>query len=384
MKNVKYLLGNALIMCATGTLVGCSGDDKATDTTPAPTQATGLSACGADNAARPGEVLAMVDAIKKAVEGKGDSSQISLYSMPNHRSAFWDTPKLGYERAKQELGTLGDWVFPPSKESPLPEIVAAQQANMSNWTMQGVSGIALSVKSAADMLGPINSAISTGIPVVTFDSDAADSSRFLYVGPLSQPSGVLAGNELVKAMGTTTGVVVVLSGKQSEVYLQERLAGAKGPIEAAGFTLDTVWDLTDGGIVAAMDAAFAKHGDKLKGFLTMTGTFAPLAGAYIRDKGHTGKVRMVGWDLKVETQQLIDAGVVHAMLAQRSYFHGYLPVYLNYAITTLGKEKVMATLAGSLSGTKGDLLNTGVDVVTKENLTSYLQYQTECLGVASN
>ncbi len=384
MRNIKNLFLNTLFVSATGSLMACSGTDKPADKTPAVVAETGLSSCQKENPARPGEVLAIVQKLLNATAGQGDPSKITLVSMPNHRSAFWDTPKLGFERAKQELGNLGEWVFPPDKAMPLADIIASQQMHMTEFTAMPAQGIALSAKSAADMVAPINAAVAAGIPVVTFDADSVASNRFFYVGPLNQPAGVVAGDEMLKALGASpSGSVVILSGAITETNLADRALGAKTQLEAKGLTVEIVNGNTDVNLTMNMDAAFAAHKD-LKGFITLNGTWAPIAGAYLKTKSMAGTIKLIGWDLKVETQPLLRDGTIQAALAQRAYFHGYLPVYLNYAIATLGKEKVATLLGTSLSGPKGDLLNTGMDVVTSTNIDSYLSYQTDCLSVASN
>lgn len=133
--------GGVSLVC----LLACGGGSEgSSEVEPAPT----LIDCDASNGARPGSVLQVASVLATAIDGVGDPSQTYLRAMPNHQSGFWDTPWLGYERAKQELGTLGQWEFPPSKTEPIEDIIADQVRKLEAWTAAGVHSIALSAKSS--------------------------------------------------------------------------------------------------------------------------------------------------------------------------------------------------------------------------------------------
>ena len=112
---LKYLwsLGCALALVFA---VSC-GDDKTEDTEEDTEEEESTDPC-APVSWPAGEVEAVIDTIKAAVEGQGDPGSTYIGVMPNHLSGFWDIPELGFTEAKDEIGCLGDWQFPPSKTEP--------------------------------------------------------------------------------------------------------------------------------------------------------------------------------------------------------------------------------------------------------------------------
>jgi ribose transport system substrate-binding protein len=74
----------------------------------------------------------------------------------------------------------------------------------------------------------------------------------------------------------------------------------------------------------------------------------------VRNKGLTGSVKIVGFDLLDESLALLRGGVVQALIAQKPYDMGKLAV-----------EKLVAACRGE---ELEPLIDTGVDVVTLENV----------------
>jgi ribose transport system substrate-binding protein len=77
----------------------------------------------------------------------------------------------------------------------------------------------------------------------------------------------------------------------------------------------------------------------------------------------------------------MENGNIDATMVQRAYFYGYLSTYVAYAMAVVGVDDTMAALSEKLTGDDGDLLNTGIDVLTPDNLEDYNAYSTECLGL---
>src|SRR5262249_9002969 len=100
----------------------------------------------------------------------------------------------------------------------------------------------------------------------------------------------------------------------------------------------------------------------------------PAAIQALKTSNKAGQIKLVAFDLATETMQGLKDKVVSAAIGQRVYFYGYLPVYILYAMSAIGKDKTMAILQPYLSGAKKDNLDTGADVVTPDNLAGYQAY----------
>lgn len=384
---------------------GCSSDDDDDDATTTDTDTTdndsGEDSSGAsytcenceclpNNSTRPNDIFTIIEALLAALEGKGDPGNTYVGVMSNHKSGFWDTPLLGYNKAKSELGIMGDWSWPPDKSDPLEDIIAAQQAYMADWIddtgdLQVASAIGLSCKSGDELKDSIDNAIDAGVPVITFDSDSDGSKRHLYLGSLNEILGETAGNTMLDLLGDPTGKkVLVLAGQDTETHIVHRQDGIDIAFADHPDVLDVKWGTTDDNAVATLEAALTEHGTALAGIISLNGTFGPISADWIIQESLTDQISIVGWEATDAQLAHIENGVIQAAMAQRAYFFGYLTTYILYAMKVLGVDETMTILSPYLVGDNKDLLNTGVDVVTPDNLGEYNTYQMDCLGRAVN
>jgi hypothetical protein len=80
--------------------------------------------------------------------------------------------------------------------------------------------------------------------------------------------------------------------------------------------------------------------------------------------------------------QGLEDNVVSAAIGQRVYYYGYLPVYILYAMSTIGVDETMALIDPYLSGENHDLIDAGADIVTPDNLEAYREYL-DSIGISS-
>ena len=109
----------------------------------------------------------------------------------------------------------------PNDEDPIKQAEAVEAL-----TRRGATGIALSCSESNTVTPAIDKAVSKGIPVVCFDSDAPESKRFAFYGTDDISCGERIADQVAKAMGGN-GVVAVLAGNQSAPNLQKRVEGTK-------------------------------------------------------------------------------------------------------------------------------------------------------------
>jgi len=375
-------------------LTSCAPTTTGSTTTDAgpsgPTYTCEICSCRSASPARPANIYTVIETLLEGLQGHGDPGATYVGDMPVHQSAFWETPRIGFTRAKSELGCLGDFHFPPANSAPLETIIADQVATMEDWSSEGgtfpkASGVVLACKSSTQLEAPINAALTAGVNVITVDSDSAASNRLLYLGALNRPAGVSAGETMLGLLGTTTGKVVILAASQQTANVAERVQGITDAFTAAGRAadLDVRFELSPDAIPATLDAARTTHGADLRGVIAVQGSFSALVGDWIANNALQSQVKAVTWDTASAVLTHIRNAVINATMAQKSYFYGYLPVYILYAMTALGPDQTMALLAPYLSGANGDLLDTGMDVITPTNIQEYEAYQLECLGVTA-
>jgi ribose transport system substrate-binding protein len=288
---------------------------------------------GDQRADRPGEGL-RIAVVPKALIGE-----------------YWVDCKDGAEAAAAELGC--ELYF----EGPQNETDTAQQVTIiENLVLKGIDGLAISPCSADALVRPAKQAADKGVKVVTVDSDLADAdARLCYIGTDNREGGKIAGHKLAEVLGEK-GKVAIVNGAPSAQNCVDRVDGFRESI-AAYPGIEIVDEQTCQSqrelALQVSENILSQHSD-LNGFFTVNAPGAPGAGLAVRNKGLTGTVQIVGFDLLDESLELLRDGVVQALIAQKPYDMGKLAV-----------EKLVAACRGE---ELEPLLDTGVDVVTLENV----------------
>ena len=115
--------------------------------------------------------------------------------------------RIGAERAAAELGNVEiEWRAPDTADQ------LRQKEILESFITQRVDGIAISALNGDFLTETINRAIDSGIPVVTWDSDAPKSKRIAFYGVDDFDSGRIMGEQAITLLG----------GK--EVHRSERLS----------------------------------------------------------------------------------------------------------------------------------------------------------------
>ena len=109
--------------------------------------------------------------------------------------------RTGAEAAAKELSQKHNipieivWLTPPSEDGQVQAQRIAQAVN------EGANAVLISCSDAGKVTGAINDAVSRGVPVMTFDSDAPQSKRFAFYGVDDVKTGEAVMDELAAQMG---------------------------------------------------------------------------------------------------------------------------------------------------------------------------------------
>jgi len=101
-----------------------------------------------------------------------------------------------------------------------------QASRIHNAVSDGTDAIIVSCSDDSILTAAINKAVESGVPVMTFDSDAPNSKRFAFFGPNDVEIGENVLSELVAVMGET-GQIAILGGDKNAPNLQMRVQGVK-------------------------------------------------------------------------------------------------------------------------------------------------------------
>ena len=259
---------------------------------------------------------------------------------------FWSVVKAGAEAAAEDLGVTLVWL--PSDNDPEKHVQDIDAA-----IADGSDGIASSLPSPDQLVGPLESAVAEGIPVITLNSGVNDYQAIgalTHVGQTEEIAGNGAGERF-----NAEGVTKILCGfqEQSNVALEERCSGLaekfSGTVVTEFMGLDADQTEQQNTIKAALEAD-----PDIDGFMGV-GPVIAMSGLRASQDLDRGLV-IGGFDITPEIIDAIEAGDIAFTVDQQQYLQGYMPVLLLYLNVTNQN-----TLGGGLP------ILTGPGFVTPEN-----------------
>ncbi|MEO6653126.1 MAG: sugar ABC transporter substrate-binding protein [Ilumatobacteraceae bacterium] len=328
-----------------------SGDD---DSSTADTAGTGDTAAPADSAAPAdtagtGDTAAPADTTGSADTVDATQGSDLTFHMITHSDdgPFWSVVKRGMDKACADLAVNCVWAG--SNNDPGVQVQLIETA-----ISEGVDGIASSLPSPDQLVGPLQDAVAQGIPVVTLNSGVdqyQDIGALTHVGQTEFIAGQGAGERF-----NDLGATKIYCGRQEEsnVALEERCDGLKdtfsGEVVSEFVGLDADQTAQQGAIAAALQAD-----PDIDGFMG-TGPVIAVSGLNAAKDAGRELVGIGGFDITPEIITAIEGGEIAFTVDQQQYVQGYLPILLLYLnVTNLN------TVGGGLP------VLTGPGFVTPEN-----------------
>jgi ribose transport system substrate-binding protein len=296
-----------------------------------------------------------------AAEGGG--KRLTLAAIPKSTGGeFWETVERGARHAARDLGVTLKWDGALTESD-----VAEQNKIIENMLNLGVDGIALAPLNQKATRKPVEHIVATGIPVVIFDSAVDGTAQSSYIATDNKNGGVIGGTELARLIGDKKGAKVMCARYiQGTGSTEARAAGFIETVKAAGFTV-AADPYPDTGTIESCKTTAANTLEKFvkDGKLDLDGVFAcnlystiGVASALedLQKSGVKVDVKFVGFDTSKKLVDDVQAGRIHALVAQNPERMGYLAVETLYKVVR--KQKVEA------------VIDTGTVLVTKEKLAS--------------
>jgi len=268
-------------------------------------------------------VLFLVLSAGTPVQAQKKSYTIGLVAKSQGNPVF-QAARVGANDAARELGRKYgieikiDWRT-PNEEDPQKQAEAIEQLAIS-----GADGIAVSCSDANKLTDAINSAVKSGVPVATFDSDAPASKRFVTYAIDDLQCGERVMDELAKFMGGK-GVVAILAGNQNAPNLQKRVQGVKAAAKKfPGITIrETYYHKETPQDAAAKVEQVMQANPDITGW-AMVGGWPLFTDNALKWK--PGTVKCVSVDALPPELAYLRSGHVQLLLAQQVYEWGYRSV----------------------------------------------------------
>ncbi|CAA7600798.1 Periplasmic binding protein domain [Acididesulfobacillus acetoxydans] len=235
------------------------------------------------------------------------------------------------------------------------------------------AGILVTAINAKALTPAINQAVEAGIPVISFDSDAPDSERYAYLGTSNYEAGQVAAKFLGKQLNGNGQVAIVST--PGELNLDQRTQGFKDEMAQAYPNVK---------IVAVENG----NSDQIKTAQvtsTLLQTYPQLAGVFateadegtgvataVKEAKKSDSIKIVSFDTNKATLEQIQQGLVTATIAQGTWNMGYWGLMDAFTIHHDLLHPVANWQEAKVDPVPPSV-DTGVTVITKDNVGAYLQ-----------
>jgi ABC-type sugar transport system substrate-binding protein len=312
--------------------------------------ALGLSAC-APAAEEPAATAAPAEEQPAASSGE----PLYVFLPKGLDNPYWDNCRKGMEAKAAELGVNAEFIGPEKSDATL------QVGVIESVIARKPAAIAISPNDPATVNELIAKATAEGIKVITWDADAPDSERILYIGTDNYNAGATAAEELSKVLNGE-GKVAILNGALTALNAQQRTNGFKDWMAKNAPGIEIVDDQPtndDANTSASVAEAILQAHPDLAGFYGVTGNGVPGAGVAVKGANKCGEVHIVGFDVVPQGIELMRGGCVDALISQRPY-----------GMTAQALEVMIDLVNGKTYDTTN--IDTGVEVVYPDGLEEFL------------
>ncbi|MGC8793733.1 MAG: substrate-binding domain-containing protein [Bryobacteraceae bacterium] len=233
---------------------------------------------------------------------------------------FWVAVESGVRAAARDFGVDIVWNGPPAETE-----YDRQIQIVDSLVVRRVDGLAVAAAERKALVAPIDRAMSSGIPVVVFDSGVDSAHYTSFVATNNYEAGQMGARTLAKLLGGRGKVAVVLHAPGSYSTM-ERERGFEDVMrrEFPGIRIVArQFGMADRAKArAAAENMLAAHPD-LEGLFASTEPSSSGAALALKGRGLAGKVRFVGFDFSASMVEDLKTGVMDAMVVQDPFRMGY-------------------------------------------------------------
>jgi simple sugar transport system substrate-binding protein len=245
------------------------------------------------------------------------------------------------------------------------QVISQMVANFDTAVAAGAAGIALAAISGTAFTSAVSSAMSKGIPVVTYNADGEyvngkpviGTNRLCYVGQSLYSSGQSMGAQ-IKQLLPGGGNIVIFEPQVGAGNTQPRVDGAKSML-GSNFNVDVQASGAGQNVEpAAIQAYLNAHKSTVKGAFCADSGDTQALGPKLKELGMS--IPAGGFDTTGVTVPNIQSGTLSFAIYQDPYLQGFLPVLYMYLYNLSGGVLVPPDT------------DTGLSIVTKQNLAPYV------------
>ena len=317
-----------------------------------------LEACGGSSSSS--SSAATTTAASGSGGGTFGNSNKNKFVMVNHvtTNSFFTATIYGCQDACALTGSSFQWTG--STDSIVNQMVSAFNSGIA----AKANGIGCCLIDNTAFNAPTDQALGAGIPVIAYNADVAEGSknnRMCYIGQNNLTAGAAVGEAILKAgikSGDKVGGIIATPGTGN---IQPRIDGAKPVLTKAGVNfIEVGTSATEGAPEYNKISAWYAGNKDVKWMMAVDSGDSNAVAQFIQKEGLQGKVGASVWDVGTPVVNAIHAGYVTATIDQQAYLQGF--------------QTIMQLFLWNVSGglMKPTNTDTGLGIVTKDNVTPYL------------
>jgi ribose transport system substrate-binding protein len=283
----------------------------------------------------------------------------------NSTVPYWQEAKAGLGRAATTMHVKAEMAGPDNYDP------KAERDEFVATTKKKPTGILVSASDASLLKPEIDAAIGQGIPVITIDSDAADSKRLEFIGTDNYKAGVIGG-KLVAAKLQGKGNVVIFT-MPGQANLKERLHGYTDIFaDHPGIKIAEVVDVQgDPRVAFDKTMAMVEKNAKVDAFVSLASVAGPEIASVLERKNVTGKIVMA-MDTDARTLEGIQKGTITATIGQKPFTMAYLGVKALDEIHHHPPKSLTIDWAQDSFSPLPAFVDTGATLIDKSNVDSFI------------
>lgn len=308
---------------------------------------------------RPQAAIALAALVLGGCQRGGDPAAkiVKLAFVTNNTSEFWKIAANGVHKYELEGKVQVDIKMPPNGKT------EEQNQILENLVSQGYHAIAVSVIAPKDQVAALDR-VAQKARLITFDSDAAQSKRLLYVGTINYEAGKKLGERIVQLL-PGGGKMAVFVGFFSADNAAERLKGISDAIAGHGIEIvEKREDQTDRAKARSNVEDILNARPDVNLLCGLWSYNGPAIAAALEGAGKRDKVMAAVFDEEDGTLKGIREGTILGTVVQHPFEMGYRSAKWMHRLAT-DFDKARADIPASA------IDNTGVEVIDKSNLDDF-------------
>jgi ribose transport system substrate-binding protein len=276
--------------------------------------------------------------------------------------SYWVDAFRGMQDAAEYLGVNVEYVGTPEYDT------TAEVRVLEETLGQQPDGVLLTVIQADALQATINSAIESGIPLVTFDADSPLSNRYAFLGTGNYYAGVVAARYIGSQIESGKAAVVTVPSQnnlalRTQGFLETLAAEFPNITSGDQYIVD---NQNTSEQAASGLAALLQADPDVRAVFSSNAQAAIGAAQAIREAGLSEQIAHIGFDFDEGTLDLIDSGQLGATLAQGTWQMGFWGLLFLYMVRNNMIESVSDWREAGISPLPPNV-DTGVVVINQSN-----------------